>query len=143
RQAVETLLPGELEARLQTISEEILSRSRLQELVNRFDLYPDLRHTASAEVVVAQMRRDIAMDAKGMDQGGRGATIAFTLSYRARDPQTAATVANTLASFYVEEDLKMRERQATGTVQFLKAQLDETRKKLDEQEKRTAAFHER
>src|SRR5207245_11176644 len=73
----------------------------------------------------------------------RGATIAFTLSYRARDPQTAATVANTLASFYVEEDLKMRERQATGTVQFLKAQLDETRKKLDEQEKRTAAFHER
>jgi polysaccharide chain length determinant protein (PEP-CTERM system associated) len=143
RQAPETLMPGELEARLQTISEEILSRSRLQALIDRFDLYPDLKRTVSPEAVVAQMRRDIAMESKGVDQGGRGATIAFSLGYRGRDPQVAATVANTLASFYVEEDLKIRERQATGTVQFLKVQLDESKKKIDEQERRMAAFHER
>lgn len=144
RQALETLMPGELEARLQTINEEILSRARLQGLIGRFGLYPDLRRMAPPEVVVAQMRRDIRMEPKGIDSpGGRGATIAFSLSYRGRDPQTAAQVTNTLASFYVEEDLKIRERQATGTVHYLKVQLDEAKKRLDEQQARLSAFHER
>jgi protein tyrosine kinase modulator len=144
RQALETLLPGELEARLQTINEEILSRTRLQGLIDRFDLYPDLRKTAAPEFVVAEMRRDIGMEPKGVDSaGGRGTTIAFTLSYRGRDPETAAQVANTMASFYVEEDLKIRERQATGTVQFLKEQLDEAKKRLDAQERRMAEFHDK
>jgi protein tyrosine kinase modulator len=144
QQALETLLPGELEARLQTINEEILSRSRLQGLIDRFDLYPDLRRVASPEVVIAQMRKDVGMESKGMEQGGgRGATIAFSLSYRGRDPQTAALVANTVASFYVEEDVKIRERQATGTVQFFKDQLDESRKRLDAQERRMADFQQR
>jgi protein tyrosine kinase modulator len=144
RQALETLLPGELEARLQTISEEIFSRARLQGLIGRFGLYPDLRRKASPEMVVAQMRRDIRMEPKGVDNpGGRGATIAFSLSYRGRDPQTAAQVTNTLASFYVEEDLKIRERQASGTVQYLKTQLDEAKRRLDEQQARLSAFQER
>ena len=54
-----------------------------------------------------------------------------------------ALVTNTLASFYIEENLKARERQATGTTEFLKAQLAETKKRLDEQERRVSEFKRR
>ena len=54
-----------------------------------------------------------------------------------------AVVTNTLASFYIEENLKVRERQATGTAEFLKVQLAETRKRLDELEARVSDFKRR
>jgi polysaccharide chain length determinant protein (PEP-CTERM system associated) len=54
-----------------------------------------------------------------------------------------AQVANTLASFYIEENLRARERQAAGTAQFLKVQLEETKKRLDEQERRVSEFKKR
>src|SRR5207237_1294054 len=67
--------------------------------------------------------------------GGKATTIAFALSYRGKDPETVANVANALATSYVEQNSKIRERQAAGTTQFLKAQLADMKKKLDEQER--------
>src|SRR6266849_526612 len=128
---------GELEPRLDTISQEVLSRARLEAVVTRFDLYRDLRkREPSAEAAVEQMRKDIQFAAKATEQpGGKNTTIAFTLSYRGTDPDTVARVTNALASHYVEENSKLRERQATGTAQFLKGQLAEMKQKLDEQER--------
>ncbi|PYO17158.1 MAG: hypothetical protein DMD88_21280, partial [Candidatus Rokuibacteriota bacterium] len=74
---------------------------------------------------------------------GRSATVAFNLSYRGRDPERVAAVANTLASFYVEENSKLRERQASQTTRFLKDQLAEARKRLDAQEARVRDFRAR
>ncbi len=133
-----------LETRLHTISQEILSRSRLEELITRFGLYPDLRKRISPELVIERMRSDIRLELRGVEQRGRGgATIAFTISYRGSDPQTVSLVTNTLASSYIEGNLKVRERQATGTAQFLKVQLEETKKRLDEQEHRVSEFKKR
>src|SRR5262249_58115492 len=67
----------------------------------------------------------------------------FALSYRGRDPQTVALVTNTLASFYIEENLKARERQASGTTEFLKSQLSGTAKRLDEQERQVSEYKRR
>lgn len=100
------------EARLQSINEELLSRSRLQELIVHFDLYPDLRQSASSEQVVERMRRDIRLKQKKIDSSwGRSATVAFTLGYQSWDAQTAAEVTNALAAFYVEENERRRLRQ--------------------------------
>jgi protein tyrosine kinase modulator len=141
---VKSSVTSELETRLQTIRQEILSRTRLQGLITRFDLYPDLRERATAEEILDRMRRDIRMDLKGAEaMGGRGATIAFALSYRGLDPQTVATVANTLATSFVEENLTMRARQATGTADFLRAQLEEMKNKLDQEEGRLGEFKSR
>lgn len=141
---VKSSITGELETRLQTISQEILSRGRLEELTTRFDLYPSLRQGSSMEAVVEKMRRDIRLELKGVEQtSGRGATVAFALSFRGRDPETVARVTNTLALFYVDENSKIRERQAASTAQFLKAQLDETKKRLDEQERQLREFRMR
>src|SRR5437660_8217822 len=91
------------------------------------------------------MRRDIRRELRTTDGKGerRVATTAFALSCRGADPQTVALVTNTLASFYIEENLKARERQATGTADFLKVQLTETRKRLDELEARVSEFRRR
>lgn len=138
---VRTTVTSELETRLQTISQEILSRSRLEGLISRFGLYSDLRKESSNEEAIERMRRDIQLEIRSAEaKGERRATIAFALSYRGRDPQTVALVTNTIASFYIEENLKARERQASGTTEFLKAQINQTKKRLDEQEQRLGDF---
>lgn len=133
---VRSAVTSELETRLHTISQKTLSRMRLEDLITRFDLYPDLRRRVSLETVIKQMRRDIHLDLEGVElSGGRRATIAFTVSYLGRNPQTVADVTNALASFYVEENLKIRGRQATETADFLRSQLQEVKRQLEEQER--------
>src|SRR5438132_4873330 len=140
---VKSSVTSELETRLHTISQEILSRSQVQELITRFDLYPEFRKRVSPEEVVERMRRDIRIEFKGGDpQLMRGPTIAFILSYRGRDPETVAKVTNTLASLFVEENIKRRERQAAGTAEFLRVQLEEMKGKLDQEERRLSEFKE-
>lgn len=140
---VRATVTSELETRLHTISQEILSRSRLEDLITRFGLYADLRREASSEAVIERMRRDIQLDLKGAGPRTRGETIAFTISYRGDNPQTVAALTNTLASFYVEENLKVRERQAAGTAEFLRIELQEVKQRLDDQERVVSEFKKR
>lgn len=140
---VQPTVTSALETRLQTISREILSRSRLEALIERFQLYPDLIGRLPLEDVIERMRAAIDLEMQAVHIKGGQATVAFTLSYRGTDPDVVALVANTLASFYVEEDLKVRERQATGTAEFLGIQLAETKARLDEQERRVSEFRRR
>jgi polysaccharide biosynthesis transport protein len=141
---VRSTVTSALETRLHTISQEILSRSRLEALINRFGLYADLRKRVSLEEIIDRMRKDIRLELKSVKQDEwRGVTIAFTISYEGRDPETVARVANTLASFYIEENLKVRERQAAGTSEFLKVQLGEVKKRLDQQEALVSEFKKR
>src|SRR2546429_4992107 len=92
----------------------------------------------SIEELVDRMRKDIVLVTKSDDRSSAGGpkTVAFTVSYRGGDPVTVAEVTNTLASFYVEENARVRARQATGTAEFLRARLDETKKRLDVLERR-------
>src|SRR2546427_2572608 len=141
---VQPTVTSALETRLHTISQEILSRSRLEALITRFGLYPDSSKRVSAEEVIERMRGDIKLELKGVEaRGQREATVAFAIKYLGGDPQTVAQVTNTLASFYIEENLKVRERQATGTAEFLKVQLEETKKRLDGQERLVSEFKRR
>src|SRR5262249_44534389 len=124
---------------------EILSRSRLDAMIRQFDLYSDMRQSAPLEEVIDRMRKDIKLELKAVQQAEdrRSATIAFELSYDGRNPEKVARVTNTLASFYVEENLKARERQAVGTSEFLKVQLAEAKKRLDVQEAMVRDFKKR
>lgn len=138
---VRSTVTSAVETRLHTITQEILSRSRLQGLIDQFGLYRDLKKRVSLEEVIERMRGDIQMDLKGVKQVEKDrATIAFSISYRGSDSSTVSQVTNTLASFYIEENLKVRERQAAGTAEFLKTQLEEVKVRLDEQEKHVSAF---
>jgi len=136
-------LTGELEARLNRISEEILSRSRLEQLLSRYDLYGP--HTKDdMEQSVNRFRRDVRVDMKGIDPvQGRGTTIAFAISVRGRDPKMVADVANELAAFYVAENSTIRERRANESLQDVKREVDDAQARLDEQDRRTNEFKRR
>ncbi|ALA59062.1 GumC family protein [Nitrospira moscoviensis] len=142
---VKSSVTGEADARLHMIREKILNRSHLKELIERFNLYPDLRKRADEESVVERMRKDITLELKELQRQvfGRDGTFGFKVSYRGRDPETVARVANTLAGEYVEENVKMRTRQASDTTLLLKKQLDEIKARHDEQERRIAQFQQR
>lgn len=146
---VKSTVASELEIRLTTMSQEILSRSRLETLIRRLGLYPNLRQGVSEdswmEGAVEQLRQDVTVDFKESQirQGPYPSTIAFLLSYRGRDPQTVAVVTNTLAGYYVEENLKARERYASGTTEFLRVQLAEAKRRLDEQEEKVGQLRAR
>jgi polysaccharide chain length determinant protein (PEP-CTERM system associated) len=141
---VQSTVTSALETRLHTISQEVLSRARLEALIEQFGLYRDLRTRVPFEDVIERTRKDIKLELKSVEARGRSqATVAFELSYQGSDPVVVANVANTLASFYVEEELKARGRQATSTAEFLKVQLAETKKRLDEQEQQVSAFKRR
>lgn len=132
---------AELETRIQSIHQQLMSRARLTELIDRFGLYPELKGVAPMDGIVGRMRRDITLDPKDVQQStGLTATIAFTLSYMGRDPEAVAQVVNTLVGFYVDENTKNRERQAARTAEFLKAQLAEVKATIDAQERRTSEF---
>jgi len=131
----------DLESRLQSIRQEILSRTRLTDLVRRYDLYPKMRGKVSQDAIVAHVRRDIRIDASDSDlASGRRGTIAFSLAYRGRDPQKVAQVANALTTSYIEEDQHLRDRQAKGAAGALQGQLEEVKTRLASQEARIAEF---
>jgi len=104
----------ELETRLQTIGQEVLSQTRLLALMNQFDLYPELRDLG-AIAAVERLRQDVQVKQTRVDPvSGRRTTVAFSISFRSRHPETAAQVANALAAFYIEENAKIRERQGSS-----------------------------
>jgi succinoglycan biosynthesis transport protein ExoP len=131
------------ETRLQSIGQEVLKRGRLEELIERFDLYPDLRASKPMETVTDQMRRDIQIE-RVMDPVVRGgAIVSFTVSYTGRDPATVADVVNTLAAAYLAENSRVRGEEASGTAGFLRKQLQEVKQRLEDQEGRVSAFKRR
>lgn len=133
-----------VERRLQGITETLMSRSRLNELIDRFGLYPELRNRLPLDDVIERMRKDVLVQLQAFTpQVAKGTVVAFTVTYRGRHAEKVAAVANELALRYVDEDLRMRERQAAGTAHFLENQLDEMKQKLDDQERKVRDFKER
>jgi succinoglycan biosynthesis transport protein ExoP len=129
-----------LDTRLQTMNQEVLSRSSLEPLIARFHLYPKLTTTAAVD----RMRRDLQVDLRSVRGGGGGGSpVAFAITYRGTDRDSVAQVANAIAAFYIEENLKIRQRQATTPATFLKAPLDSARERLDEHERRLREFQRR
>jgi len=132
---------GELESRLYVIKQEILSRDRLTQLINRFNLYPELRKRAGMEDALTQARNDVIIQQTGPEQvSGRVKTVSFSLSFTGDSRETVAEVTNAIAAFYVAQNTLMRSGEATRTTQFLNAQLGEAKKELDRQERALSAY---
>ena len=140
---VQSTVTSEVKSRLQTITKQILSPDRLQDLIHRFDLYPDLRQQVPLDRVIARMQQDIQLEQQSGSPRRGTKTTEFTIDYRGDEPHKVAQVTNVLASFYIEENVKVREQASTGTSQFLQAQLEALRQQLEQQEQRLSPFKER
>ena len=131
---VKSTVTATVQDRLTSISDQILSRSRLERIILDFDLYKDMRETGIMEDVVQRMRSDIKPSVDGKE------ATSFRVSYISRDPRTAQKVTERLASLYIEENLRDRESLAESTNQFLESQLEDAKRRLIEHEKKLEEY---
>ncbi|WP_133719018.1 GumC family protein [Methylocaldum gracile] len=134
--------------RLQMISQRVMTRSNLNKIIEKFDLYADARQRLTEEEIIKRMRDDIALDTISADiidpRTGRPstATIAFTLAYDSRNPDLAQRVANEITSLYLEENLKTRTQRTAETSDFLKEETRQMGDYVSVLEKKLADFKE-
>jgi polysaccharide chain length determinant protein (PEP-CTERM system associated) len=128
---VQATVTSKVEERLQSIAQEVLSRTRLEQIINDLKLYQKERKSLSREEVVELMQKNIKIELPTKKEESKGF---FTISYIGRDPNIVTTVANRLASQFIEENLKLREQQAAGTTEFLAIELTTAKAKLDQLE---------
>ena len=140
---VRTTVTSGIAERLNAISQEIMSRTRLEAVMDEMKLFPNEAKTVDRDALVAMMRSNIKVDLPR--RGGRGQETAgyFSINYTAKDPQVAAAVANRLSSLFIEENLKQREQQAVGTTEFLASELAATKEKLEKQGQVLAEYKRR
>ena len=140
RNYVMSTVTTQIDQRLQAISQQILSRARLEQLIQEFDLYPEQRTTALMEDVVQRMRDiDVAISIERTGRGAQSGT-SFRVSYTSTNPLTAMRVTERLATMFVDANLKDRELLAEGTDQFIEAELIAARTRLEEQETALAEY---
>jgi len=139
---VRSVVTQRLDQRLATMKEQALSRSRLQPIIEHAGLYKDLRSKAPEELV-AKMRSDTAVDLLTTEYNGRTEISGFTVSFTASAPRLAQQVCAELTSLFLEENLHERERTAQATNEFLDRQVQEAKRKLDEQDSVLAQFKSR
>ncbi len=146
RDFVISTVTGFADQRLQMINQRIMSTSRLLDIINRFNLYTNLRGRLTVEEIIEIMREDIRFQTISADildtrsTTPSKATIAFTVAYDGRSPQTVQQVASVLASLYLEENLKTREERTAGASRFLEEEAKTLQRELAGLDARIAAF---
>src|ERR1700730_12196519 len=131
-----------LQDRLQSMTQQILSRTRLQATIDRFHLYPPRRGLSSLLQTgdpVQQMRKDIKIDLVAAPGHPEDLT-AFRIYYSADSPQLAQQVNSELTSLFIDENLKSQQQLSESTTAFLENQLSDARLKLEDQEAKVRAF---
>lgn len=132
----------DLQERLQSMTQQIMSRTRLQRIIDGFHLYAGERPRLSVDELVERLRKNIKIDLVKAP-GRRDELTAFKIYYSSRDPSVAQQVTSQLTSLFIEENLRARQQQSESTTGFLENQLEEARKDLAAQEQRVREFKSR
>ncbi len=127
----------DLQERLQSITQQILSRTRLLHIIDDKQLYAHTRTPLNADEKVERMRKDIDIE---LVRDPQGRVNAFNVYYVARDPRVAQQVTSQLTDLFINENLEVRQRQSEDTTKFLQNQLETARKSLSEQEEKIRQF---
>jgi polysaccharide chain length determinant protein (PEP-CTERM system associated) len=133
---VKSVVTEDLNARLASMQEQILSRSRLQPIIERFNLYPAMGMDARIDKV----RKDITIKPIESQIARTGGLPGFFISFKAGEAHTAQQVCTEITSLFVSENLHAREQSAEGTTEFLKQQLADAKRALDDQDEKLANF---
>lgn len=137
---VREIVSTDIDSRIATIQQQILSRTNLEKIIDQFKLFPGIgSESLLMEEKVASMRNSIRVEVSHSRQGPN----TFSISFKDSDPETAMIIANGLATLFINENLKIRETQALGTSDFLKDELGTMRKRLQDVEEKLRAYRER
>ena len=139
---VKPTITSDVSGRVDTITQQVMSRTRLESIIKEFDLYKDAREKLTSDEVVDIMRSNIEVAVKRGDTRSRDLS-SFTIAYMGNDPETVMHVTSRLASLFIEENLNVREQQVEGTTEFLDSQLQNLKVSLEEQEALLKEFKEK
>ncbi len=143
---VESTITNYAEARLNSIRQQVFSRDRLRSIIEAYDFYPEIREKHGMGEAARKMSQSAGLETQSArftnPATGRtvSATIAFTLYYECKDPATAQKVANVLSEFFLEEDIRRKEKMTTATTGFLSIELESLKEQLQEYEKKISEF---
>ncbi|MGA2376959.1 MAG: hypothetical protein ABSF72_15680 [Candidatus Sulfotelmatobacter sp.] len=127
----------DLQERMQSITQQILSRTRLLHIIDQFNLYAAPRSQPSPDQKVDRMRKDIDIE---LVRDARNQITAFNVSYSSHDPRMAQQVTSELTNLFISENLEVRQQQSEDTTTFLESQLETARKSLSDQEEKVREF---
>jgi polysaccharide chain length determinant protein (PEP-CTERM system associated) len=128
------VITEDLSSRLASMKEQILSRSRIQPIIERFNLFAGAGRTLDDRIEMTQ--KAIGIKAIQSAHGMPG----FFISFKAQDARTAQQVCGEITSLFVSENLSAREQSAEGTTDFLKQQLEDAKRALDDQDAKLSEF---
>lgn len=137
---VKPVVEEDLSARLASMKEQILSRSRIEPIIRRFNLFAKGNPTMDDRV--AMMQKAIGVKTIPSSESSHGMP-GFYITFTADNPRIAQAVCTEISSIYVNENLSARQLSAEGTTDFLKQQLAESKRSLDEQDAKLAAFQQK
>ena len=127
-----------LQDRLQSITQQILSRTRLLMIIDKLNLYAENKSLKTPDDKVEAMRKDISVD---LVKDPRNQEItAFRVSFSAFNPVLAQKVTNELTQLFINENLKVRRLESEGTTTFIEKQLEDARVTLSDQEAKVRQF---
>jgi succinoglycan biosynthesis transport protein ExoP len=125
----------DLQDRLQSITQQILSRTRLLSIIDKLHLYGK---QGTQDSKVDAMRKDI--DIALVHSENQRDITGFTIGYIAHDPQVAQQVTSELTDLFIDENLKARQQASEDTTKFIENQLETARTTLAEQEAKVRDF---
>ena len=124
---------------LLVMTDAVLSRTQLLQIMDEFDLFPNERKHLVPEQLVELMRRNIKVEP--LQKGSETKDLnAFKISFIGVDPHSAQEVTNKLTTLFISEDLQSRDEQSTGTTNFLADQLEVAAAELKQQGSRVRDF---
>jgi polysaccharide biosynthesis transport protein len=130
---------ADLQARLQSMTQQVLSRTRLRHIISELHLYSTDWQKQGPDELVDRMRKDIKIEM--VETPNRPDELpAFRIYYSGSDPRLTQQVTSALSAFFIDENLRSREKQSEDTTDFLETQLQEARKHLEEQEAKLREF---
>src|SRR5271168_1612027 len=149
QELVRSVITSFADQRVQIISQRVMTTQNLLSLIERYNLYPNIREKKPREVLLAKMREDIGMHMISADvidpRSGRAtqATIAFSVSYQSRSPDLALKVANDLTSLYLNENLTSRTQLGQQTAAFFTEEASRQAEHIAVLDKALTAFKEK
>ena len=134
---VKPVVETNLDNRLASMKEQILSRSRLEPIIKQYNL-GDPKDDMDSRI--DKVRKDIDIKPIHSEIARDGGLPGFFIYFKARDPHTAQQVCRQITSLFLTESLKAREQSAEGTTAFIEEQLNDAKNNLDAQDAKLAAF---
>lgn len=132
--------------RIQMISQRIMSRANLMEIIKKFDLYTNDLKTKTEERVLEKMRKSIKVETVSADvidpRNGvpTKATIAFVLAFDSASSSLAQKVANELVSLFLKENIKSRTDAAENAAMFFTEEKRRLKDTITELQNKLADF---